>query len=353
MRIHVPDPLPQYLVHPLFDFRYPTGKTQRGLFREHLPPNFFETEVEYADLESAEAIVLANNFNRLDAEARSYIQEHADRGEAQGIPVFVFAHADFGDRLTFDPRVYVFRYSLYRRTKTKRDIMTPTLVEDLGRDGIQIRQKEADVPVVSFCGRAGLKTMRARVRYVLAVSFYTVLSLFDRRISAYLPGVYWRMRTMRICSASSVVRTNFIVRNTFSGHPSSIELDPETARREFIGNIVTSDFVLAPKGDGNYSNRFQEALSLGRLPLYIETEGCLPLEGVIDYDRVMVRVPMEKVREVPALARAFYDSLTPDEYVARQHEARTIYETYLRPDAFYRYIFAEAIPERILEALNP
>ncbi|MEK7511134.1 MAG: hypothetical protein AAB582_02775 [Patescibacteria group bacterium] len=350
MRLYVPDPLSQYLVHPLFEFRYPTGKTQRGLFREQLPPNFFE-EVEYVDLSAAEAIVLAHNFNRLDDAARAYIQRYADMGEASGLPVFVFAHADFADRLHFDPRVYVFRYSLYRRTKTKRDIMTPTLVEDLGRNGITLREKQ-EVPLISFCGRAAVKSLRTRVRMQVSVMWYEALGFFDCRFRAYLPGVYWRVRAMRACTSSALVRTHFIVRRTFSGHPASIELDPSTARREFIDTIINSDFVLAPKGDGNYSNRFQEALSLGRLPLYIETESVLPLEGVIEYDRIMVRVPMEKVTDAPVLARAYYDALSRDEYVLRQKEARQVFERYIRPDAFYRYVFTVALPGNTLETLN-
>jgi hypothetical protein len=100
MRLHVPDPLAGYLIHPLFEYKFPRGRSQRGLFREHLPPNFFEGEVEYVDIESAEAIVLANNFNRLDDVARAYIGEQADQGESRNIPVFVFAHADFAGMRT-------------------------------------------------------------------------------------------------------------------------------------------------------------------------------------------------------------------------------------------------------------
>jgi hypothetical protein len=249
--------------------------------------------------------------------------------------------------------VYVFRYSLYRRTKTEKDIMTPTLVEDLGREGIRVRRKDADAPMVSFCGRAAVKSLRSRLRYCAAVLLYSTLGLLDRRLRAYLPGVYWRVRAMHACEASPNVRTNFIVRRTFSAHPSSVELDAATARREFIENIIESDFVLAPKGDGNYSNRFQEALSLGRLPLYLETEGVLPLEGVIEYDRIMVRVPMNRLQEAPELARAYYDALSDEEYEARQREARKAFETYVRPDAFYRYVFTKALPGGTLESLNP
>jgi hypothetical protein len=94
-------------------------------------------------------------------------------------------------------------------------------------------------------------------------------------------------------------------------------------------------------------------LSLGRLPAYIETDSFLPLEGIIDYDRVLVRVPMERIRHTAQLIRNFYDALSDEEYVSRQQEARRVFETYVRPDAFYRYVFEQALPGNQLEALNP
>src|SRR3989344_2280747 len=105
-------------------------------------------------------------------------------------------------------------------------------------------------------------------------------------------GIYWRKSAMRTLARSALVRTNFIVRRSFSGAMSTIELAPEAARAEFVESIKNSDFVLTPKGDGNYSNRFLETLSLGRVPVLIHTAAGLPLEDGIDYSKIMVPVPI-------------------------------------------------------------
>ncbi|MFZ2500407.1 MAG: exostosin family protein, partial [Minisyncoccia bacterium] len=157
-------------------------------------------------------------------------------------------------------------------------------------------------------------------------------------------GVYWRRRMIAACRRSSHLQTNFIIRRAFSGARRTIELDPVQARAEFIQNIINADFVLAPKGDGNYSNRFLEALSLGRIPIVPDTDIVLPLEGSVDYSFVMVRVPMNRVCETPKYIHEFYDALTEVEWQQRQQLVREIFEKYLRQDSFFRYFFVEVLP---------
>ncbi|HEV8677355.1 MAG TPA: exostosin family protein [Candidatus Paceibacterota bacterium] len=162
---------------------------------------------------------------------------------------------------------------------------------------------------------------------------------------AKIVGVYWRRAAMRACVRTSLVDTLFITRRTFSGSRKTIELDPETARREYLESIRDSDFVIAPKGDGNYSNRFLKALALGRFPILIDTDCVLPFENKIDYSKVIVRVPMNGVKNTPRYVRNFYDPLSPEEFAARQKLAREIFEKYLRQDSFFRAFF-EAQPRQ-------
>ena len=101
---------------------------------------------------------------------------------------------------------------------------------------------------------------------------------------------------------------------------------------------------MAPKGDGNYSNRLYEALSHGRIPVLLDTECVLPLEGSIDYSAILVRVPMEEVRQTPQLIAKWYEALSPEDWVVRQHKAREVFETRLRFDSFFEYFFTTALP---------
>lgn len=318
--LHIPEPLAGAPLAPWFA---PVPKN--ALFKEHMPPNFFDT-VPRAAPEAAAAIVLPNNFTKTpDAAAEAYIGRYLELGARLGIPVYAFSLGDFTDTVRFDPRLRVFRLSTYRSTLALQDVVMPTLTEDLGRSGIVLREKR-ERPVVSFCGMAGFPSAKAWIKYCVK----NMLLPPARRI-----GVYWRRAAMRACGDSPLLETNFIVRKSFSGDRRTVELDPAQARRDFIASIVEADFVLAPKGDGNYSNRFLEALSLGRIPVLIDTEAVLPFEDRIDYAQVIVRVPMREVRKMPQYVRAWYDALTPEEWQERQRLARETFDRYLRQDSFF------------------
>ncbi len=304
------------------------------------------TEAALAD---ADAAIVPNNFKQLDSDSRAYIQTCVDRAQAAGKPVFLFSCGDLTDKLRFDSRAYVFRLSTYRRVMTRQDIVIPTLTNDLGAKGVSARPYTTKA-VVSFCGQAGYKTGKQWLRYYLKVVVYQALGIFSATVRARTIGVYWRRRMLASCRRSKRVDTKFVLRNSFSGAARTIELDPAQARREFIDSIVESDFVLAPKGDGNYSNRFLEALSLGRVPVLLDTEVLLPLQDEIDYSTFVVGVPMSKVGQTAKIIAEWYDAHTDDSWCALQIRAREIYETRLRFDSFFDYFFTSVLPRLPIDA---
>ena len=343
VRIHVPKPLAGFNTIQPFWFAFPDTKIP-VLFDTNLPDSFFASGTEFVSADSAQAIVAPNNFTKLTPEVAAYLKTLADLGEKYHIPVFIFSLGDFTDALQFDPRVYVFRYSVYQSSITAQDIVMPTLTNDNGAGGIQLRPKSA-VPTVSFCGQGGYNILKQQLKFYFKVAVGNLRALFNPKIKARIVGVYWRQKMLDACAHSSLVKTLFIVRRSFSGARRTIELDPTQARKEFVDSIVNSDFVLAPKGDGNYSNRFLEALSLGRIPVLLDTDTVLPLENEIAYEKVMVRVPMERVKDTPKYIRAWYDKLSEEDWKLAQIAARELYERALRTDSFFAYFFTTVVPQ--------
>jgi hypothetical protein len=336
VRLFIPEPLTSEPLAPWF------GELPRSLtYTENLPSNFFETDViRTAQAADAQAIVLPNNFKKtLSPEATRYVQTYVDTGEEAGKPVYVFSLGDFTGQIQFDPRVFVFRYSLYTDTTSSQDISMPTLTADVAPEGITIRQKQ-ERPRVSFCGLAGFPTLKRRLAYVIKNLILTFQSFANPHTQARKLGIYWRRAAMRACEASLSIDTHFIIRKTFSGNRATIEIDPAQARKEYLDSIRDADFVLAPKGDGNYSNRFLETLSMGRIPVLIDTNVILPLEDRIDYSKIIVRVPMNRVKETPIYIRNFYEALSEEEWRKRQQLARDTFARYLRVDSFFKSFFA-------------
>lgn len=345
MHIFCPDPVSSIPLHPLFNFRFTPDHKIEGLFKSNLPPNFFAEKVDYvATPEDADVIVLPNNFLMHGQKAREYITRFADVGEKHHKPVFVFSCGDHTDSLVFDPRVWVFRYSLYKSSMTPRDISMPTLTEDLGALGITLRVKQ-ETPTVSFCGKADFSSSRELYAGIIKKVGWELRALFNRKLRARIRGVFWRVWSIRALKRSNLVKTFFIIRKTFSGAEKTIELDPSVARKEFIESLVNTDFVLAPKGDGNYSNRFLEALSKGRFPVVPDTDCVFSFEDEVQYEKIVVRVPMNEIKKMPQFVREFYDSLSAEEFTVRQKLAREIFERYLRQDAFLTHLFTQRLAD--------
>jgi hypothetical protein len=339
MRVFSPDPIPSQDLYTGYYFKYAPERTVGGLFKDNLPPNYFETLEYVASAEQAEAIIVPNNFTSVGDLERAYIAAQAELGAKLGVPVFVFSCGDYTDKLTFDSRVFVFRYSMYKSEAGPHDICAPTLTEDIGRGGTDTRNK-TDKPTVSFCGKAGFATPREiSISWLRRIKF-EARSLVGPSERAHIRGVFWRMQAIKACSNSSLLKTLFILRKTFSGARQTIEVPPEQAREEFINSVRKSDFVLTPKGDGNYSNRFLEALSMGRIPVVIDTDIVLPFEDKIDYSKIMVRVPMDQVARTPWYINDFYEDLRNEEWILRQRTARETFETYLRQDKFFANYFS-------------
>lgn len=313
----------------------------REIFGDNLPPNFFEEDISYTSVpDEADLVILPNNFSFHTPEASNYITKYADIADGLNIPLYIFSCGDYSDSLVFDPRATVFRYSLYKSSIRPLDVSTPTLTADISIGGISLRSK-VDVPTVSFCGRAGFSSFREMLATWVRRVRYECLGLIKPPERARIRGILWRQWAIAACMRSPLVKTLFILRKTFSGALQTIEVSPVQARADFLHSMKDTDFVLAPKGDGNYSNRFLEALAMGRIPVLIDTDVVLPFEETIDYSKIMVRVPMNRIKDTPKYIREFYDPLTQEEWEAKQRLARKTYEQYLRQDSFFRKFFSQ------------
>lgn len=252
-------------------------------------------------------------------------------------PIIVAALGD--QSVAVDPRVaIVLRTSGYQSELSPRDIMVPPMVADIGTlYGVLPRRKE-DIPVVGFCGYAGFEKITDHARFLLKDGLAGLGALFSSRVAVRRQGISYRQRSMRTLARSRLVRTAFVTRPFFSGSAKTIGMDPHIARREYVENMQQSDFVLAPKGDGNYSLRFFEALSLGRIPILIDTDVSLP-GGDEWYKDVCVRVLWRDISQLPMKVSTWFHSLSDDEYVRRQEVARSLFSERLFAPIFYQNLF--------------
>lgn len=207
----------------------------------------------------------------------------------------------------------------------------PAYVEDLGvQHGYEpLRTKEA---TVGFVGKAGFRTVHEAVRY--GVRNHVLRHGADRE------GMYFRRVALSVLKHNPSIKMKAIVRHSFSAHKDTIERPQEELRAEYVANMRNSLFTLAPRGDGNYSLRFYETLSMGRIPILIDTDMALPFEDQIAYDQFMVRVPWQDIAHVGEYVMRFLEK-SPEEIVDAQRKGRQAFERYLYMPAFLRQLVSK------------
>ncbi|TSC60076.1 MAG: hypothetical protein Greene041662_250 [Candidatus Peregrinibacteria bacterium Greene0416_62] len=326
---------------PLIPLLYPNfGKEERDaiLFMNNAFRDIRAPFVEITDDPTkADALLLAHNFSTL-RRRHEYVADFEALSQKHHKKVIVFWHGDREDRVPLSNAI-VFRTSLYGQTKRSEEIAMPAYAEDLLQgDALQIRKK-GRVPVVGFCGWAEYRSLRNRLgTYVQnaavdARAFLTGQPLLRARRK----GLSFRRQAIASLQGCNAVSTNFIIRSSYSGHSQTIQMDPAVARKEYRDNMLQSDLALIVKGDGNFSYRFYEALSLGRIPLLIDTDCVLPFADKIDYDSFILRVPFTDIAQLSERVVEWWGGLSDQGFEEMQKKAREVYARYLAVPVFLEH----------------
>jgi hypothetical protein len=251
----------------------------------------------------------------------------------------------FGDTMEVLPYddVIVLRFAQYRRHLKANDIIIPAYVEDLLEtqyDGKLSVRKKGEKPTVGFAGWGRLPFWKHIRSYLKEVPVY-LWSLLSPKDAVFRKGVFLRTEALSLLKKSPRINTTFLIRRSYSGNVRTAEKNPDVLRTEFVRNIVDTDFTLCQKGDGNQSTRFYETLSLGRIPLLIDTECVFPLEHGLAYEEFCGRINYTDLPRAADILADFYARLSPKDFTDMQKKARAAYEKVLRIDSFTPFLMDE------------
>lgn len=282
--------------------------------------------------------LLPHSYFSARAVAKNYVDEFIRLAEKSGKKVVLFSEGDTDESITI-PHAIVFRTSQYAHKKYGNEIILPPQVyaEDVLSDEVFVPRAKQEKPVVSFCGWSELGDIKQKTKFLMKNAYADARTFFgDTHAEMRKQGIYFRKKAMEHLEKSPLVATSFLRRDFFSVNKRTIKLPRETLRAQYLENIANSDFVLAPKGDGNFSIRFYEALALGRIPVLVDTESILPLEDEIPYNEYIVRVPYRKIHHIGAYIAHYYNQHTGESYQEAQRRARALFTEKLRVDRFLK-----------------
>lgn len=310
---------------------------------------FFEVVTTSND---GDFILIPYIYSVIQKKSPTYLDDAVRFSLQKKKPLLLFAYGDDDSDIRLEHTV-VLRYSQYRHRKRHNEIIVPLYAPDGTLETpLSFLEKHTGAPTVGFCGFAEYPSVQSALKAYVKNFLWEVIALLERKpvVRGRKGGIYFRKRILAKLSDSPHVKSVCIVRNFFSSHKKTIPIDSDRVRREFLDNITQNDFALTVRGDGNASMRFYEALSLGRIPVVLDTDGLLPLEDIIDYHDFCLFIPFEKINCADVLIRRFYDEMSPRDFLRKQKLAREMFATYLRVDSFYKLLFSS--PEEILKRVK-
>jgi hypothetical protein len=114
-------------------------------------------------------------------------------------------------------------------------------------------------------------------------------------------------------------------------------IDKNIAVSDHYNNITRNIFTLCSRGAGNHSMRLYEVLSMGRIPIQVDTDCVYPFENVIDWNEHCVIVPERDIHNIGGYVSEFYNSKSSTELLKIQMRNRHIWEKYLSPLGFVKH----------------
>jgi hypothetical protein len=304
------------------------------------------TQVRVVPLAEADLAVLPFDWYRVRGESWNSRTDRAMLDAARRFagdvrtankPLAVFWTADRSNEPLRLPASVVVREGPYRSRFNPPDVVMPGFHEDLVvelLDGdVPLREKGPE-PIVGFCGLAGERTsLQHRAKLVA----YHARNLATQRwidVSPY-KGESLRSAAIDLLERAPGVQTNFVVRDRgvfFVDAPASSLVD---VRREYLQNALASDYLLVCRGSGNCFTRLYEAMCLGRIPVFIDTDCVLPWEDRIDWRASCVFLDESELQDIGAKVRAFHDSISADDFRTMQLRNRQLWLEHLSPRGFF------------------
>lgn len=261
-----------------------------------------------------------------------------------GKPIVLFSEGDFTAKVPFSG-LTIFESCCYRSRRNEhgnkvfaKPAFIPDFVTLYSYGNIPLREKKSR-PVVGFCGLAGgtwyhlayrlLKLQMAKVAFGLGVRRWEP--------PPFEPSLF-RRHVLSLLEKDRRLTCNFILRNRYRAGYRAKKKDPfHPTRMEFVNNLLESDYIVCMRGGGNFSVRFYETLSMGRIPIFVDTDCILPYDHILDYRDIGVWIEHSDLSQIADKVVAFHNSLSPEAFVQLQVRCRELWRSYLSEEGFWRH----------------
>jgi hypothetical protein len=324
---------------------YKEGRLYEHTFDEYC--KHASNYIELTGIDECDICLFPINYNqkwdvKIDRPTR--VSDFINSVETSGKKVFVFLGHDISAISINVSDSIVFSGAIDKSRQVKGVYSYPHFFSDLlvYNNTPFAPKTKSELPIVGFCGYAPpleLKLGKEKAIGLLKLfaNYTGLIRLFPTRISHS-----YRARAIVALKISNKVKPNLRIKSTFAFGPNgqlntgnTQESDMEF-RKNFINNILESDYTLCVRGIGNNSIRFFETLCCGRIPVFVNTNSVLPFDHIIDWRKKCVWVEEKNIDNIGEVVSKFHKEISDEEYQRLQIELRNIWEEYLSPLGFYK-----------------
>ncbi len=291
-------------------------------------------------LESADIAVLPYTWNyyietKRVAEALTF----ADTCRALHKKLITQIGGDFG----VTPPVtdcYVLRQSGYATGKLPLQYTMPVFIRDPLKEVFHtntvLLHPKPQKPLVGFCGQAGgglVKYTKDALTTLGRNSLYH-LGISPGEPQQILPASLLRNRVLNILEKDTRIDCQFIRRRKYRAGART-EAERSASALEFFSNIQNTDYTVCVRGSGNFSVRLFETLSMGRIPVFVNTDCLLPFEELIPWKEHCVWVNGNELNRIGEAIHLFHNRLDAQAFENRLTGNRLLWEKHLSISGFW------------------
>ncbi|MCB0976749.1 MAG: exostosin family protein [Acidimicrobiales bacterium] len=262
------------------------------------------------------------------------IRPTVDEAERRGLRTLVFGGGDL-EPVVRSAAAIVVHPGPTRGAQPDADVLAqPYFVTDRWRGPME--RSDTERPSVAFCGQGASRPGAGVVQLVRRGAS----SLRNRGRGSVVPApvrghIRLRARALASLARHPGVDDRFVIRDRYragGGGPAA----RARAEEEFDDNLRCATYALCVRGTGNFSARFYEALSFGRVPLFVNTSCVLPFEDEIIWRDHVVWADDSEVEElgdrlVAAHSRGVGERRLP-------HAIRLLWEQRLSQDGYFSHL---------------
>lgn len=300
------------------------------------------------NLEMAELAILPMSWNYyVSYKKQDLAITFIKQANSLNLKVWMVLFGDYGIKIPEFKNTLVFRANGYRSKLPQTHQGIPVFIEDplkkqFGTKSVLLKEYHKN-PTVGFCGLASNHYGNA-LKTLIKIAVKNILSHFNlsqKTPEALLAASYLRSTCLKKLQQHPEIKDNFIIRKKYrAGAKTQAQRKQSTA--EFYNNMKNSDYILCVRGAGNFSVRLYETLAMGRIPIYIHTNGLLPLENTIKWKEHVVWVNYNEVDKIAEKVLAFHQNLNPKTFSELCKKNRMLWETKLQTGSFFKTIINTA-----------